>query len=487
MATLTFEELLAGRTADQIRERLFARLNVLEFPVTDFEPGAVVRTLVEMVAEAIADNVGLIIPRIAGGGFVDEADVDWLTLLAHENYEIEKIGASYTTQFVVLRFANGSGPVTKSAGDLVVEALSGNRYVLDETVTIPVGTLVFPGQDGIDYKAARFRAESPGAKYADAAGSIVRMITPLNGVSVVNSAPIFSPISQTGTGTGTLTLAGTPTGAARFQVRITGTGNNEIGALPQATFDYSLDGSSFVIGGLAVSTGVTLPGGTTIKFVNGSASPSFVEGDTYYFSAPGSPILTQGADEETRDALAKRMKARWPSLAEFPTADIYEQWARAASTEITKVTVVPDNTAATPGRVKIVIAGAVNPLATAAITAQAYIDARHPITDHPAVIAADFVPIEAAGVVVASARDLTTVQEAAQLAWQVYLASLPIGGTVRAAKLAQIIMDAGAVDFVYINVGPAGDASYLDYTVGDLEVPQASTTDLATLLTWTLA
>jgi hypothetical protein len=95
------------------------------------------------------------------------------------------------------------------------------------------------------------------------------------------------------------------------------------------------------------------------------------------------------------------------------------------------------------------------------------------------------VDIEAVGSVYVNARDLTRIQTAAQLAWQVYVASLPIGGTVRAAKLVQILMDLGAVDYFDVFIGPTGDVIYPDFTVASTEVMQAvAGTDLASLLTW---
>ncbi len=483
MALLTFQQLLGGLTQDQIRERLFGRLNRAGFPVTDFESGAVVRTMTEAAALEISDDVAGLVPRIAGGGFVGEADDDWLAVLAHENFAVDKIGASYTVETVKLYAALGVGPYTVAAGDLVVQALSGNRYILSAGGTIPVGTGVGVGPgavDGTDFKALLFKAESPGAQYADAAGSITRLLTPLPGVSAINSAPTFSVVAHAGNGTGTINLGGTPATPARFQLRITASGQADA-----ATFEYSQDGGGYLAGGTCASVGVVLPGGTVVAWTNGAANPSFVVGDTYNFSTPGSPIVVQGADEETSEALGARMMARWPSLAEVPTADIYEQWARAASTEVTKVTVTPNNSAATPGRTDIVIAGAVNPLSGAVGTVQAFIDQRAGITDHPVVAAATVVDIEAAGNVYVSARDLTQIQTDAQLAWQLYVASLPIGGTVRAAKLVQILMDAGAVDYFDLFIGPTGDVIYPDFTVASTEVMQAlAGTALAALLTW---
>jgi hypothetical protein len=480
MADLTLAQMLGVRTADEIRDRIFGRLNKDDFPITDFESGGVVRTITEAAAAGIAEDVTSLIPKIAGGGIPSLAVTDWLTLLAHEVYGTDRIGASSTVQLVKLKAALGVGPYTVSAGDLVVQAATGNRYILAQSGTIPIGTaLGFGGVAGVDYVSLQFKAESPGGKYADAAGSITKLVTPLPGVSASNEAPVFSVIGHSGAGTGTVTLSGTPSGPARFTLRISVQGQADA-----AEFDYSLDGGSYVPGGIAFSTGVILPGGTVVTFTDGT-NPSFLEGDTYTFSAPGSPIVVQGADEESNASLAKRLSARWPALAEITTSDLYEQWAFAASAEVTKVTVQPKNTEATPGRVQIVIAGAVNPLTSAVAVVQAYVDDRHPITDQPVVLAADVVDVSAIGEAHVYAKDLLRIQETAQLQWQEYLNEVAIGGTFRSAKLAQILMDAGAIDFRDLTVGPSGDASYEDYTLADTEVARANpiiTLDLD--LTW---
>ena len=471
---LTLDQLLATPTEDEIRESLLGRLHTKNLPITDFEPGAVVRTVIEVCAHGIASVAGKMIPRIAAGGLVEEADLEWLGLLAHQNYDVEHLGATYTVQQLRLQAAVGVGPYTVSAGDLVAESTSGNRYVLDEGGTVPLGT-------GSNPVTLNFKAESPGAAYADAPGTIIRLITPLPGVTVNNVAPTFSAVGHNGSGSGQITLSGTPAGNARFTLRITGSGQADA-----ATFNYSLNGAPEAIGGVGLSTGVTLPGGTVATFVNGGNNPSFVAGDTYTFSTPGSPVVAQGRDEETRDELARRMKARWAALSDNATAELYETWAREASADITKVTVRPANTALTPGRVEVIIAGAVNPLVGPVGTAQAYIDARAPITDHPVVVAADAVMISAVGQVDVYARDLARVQADAQNAWNAYLAGLPIGGSYYASRLAQILMNVGAIDAREILVGPVGEVIYYTNALGPYEVAQAHTTPLSSLLTWVI-
>jgi hypothetical protein len=470
VADLTLAQLLAAPTEEAIRERLFGRLHRKGFPVTDFESGAIVRSTVEVCAKGIADFVAGVIPLIAAGGFPSLASREWQDLLGPEVYDLTRQGATYTVQRLLLTAAPGTGPYTLAAGDLVAEAISGNRYVLAEGGTIPAGGWVPLG----------FRAESPGSQFSDAAGQITKLVTPLPGVSVVNSAPPFSDVVHVGTGTGTVAASGTPSSTARFTLRIKGGGQANA-----ATFEYSLDGQAYVTGGICSSTGIAVPRGITVTFTNGGVVPSFHEGDQYIFTAPGSPITTQGRDDETTTEFAARMQGRWPGLAEITIADIWEKWVREASAQVTKVTVRPSNSAAAPGRVQVLIAGAVNPLIAEVPIVQAYLNERHPTTDHPEVIAANTALFQVDGKAYVYEKDLDRIQLASQLAWQLYLDSVPIGGTVRVAKLAEILMALGAIDFRdLILIGPFGLTTGLELELDPTEVAEGDDVPMVSMLEW---
>lgn len=102
MALLTFAQLLGLPTATEVRDRLFALLNKDDFPITDYHVGAVVRTLAEASALAIADFILEARPRFVAGVFSQLAAGDWLTFLAAQNYNLERRQATYTVQSVTL-------------------------------------------------------------------------------------------------------------------------------------------------------------------------------------------------------------------------------------------------------------------------------------------------------------------------------------------------------------------------------------------------
>lgn len=483
MADLTLAQLLAARTLDQIRERLFARLNVAGFPITDFHSGGVERTSIEAAAEAIRDFVAFLLPVLAGGGLATEAAGDWLSLLGAHNYRLDRTPAEYTIQNVKLMVAPGAGPYPRTAGDLVVRAASGNRYILETGVTLPAG-----GVSG-DFVWGRFKAESPGSAYSDAAGTITELVTSLPGVSVSNAVDVgsFTGVAHAGTGSGTMSVSGTPTvSAARFTVRIL-----IGGAAGTATFEYSHDGGPWLTGGVTQIA----PAYTTIAVgVRVGFTGPLHAGDTYVFATPGSSIAVQGRDLESDEDYRARIIARWPALAEVGLSEIYELWAKEASPDVTQVTVTPGNSALTPGRVNILIAGFVNPLSGGTVTAvQNYISERAPITAVPVVTSASPEPIAVAGSVTVRSAELVTVQENAQALWDAYLRSLPMGeGTViRVAELAQALMDAGAVDFDDLRIGGPSDITYervtlIGTTIATGYVNPPTITGIKDMLTWVL-
>ncbi len=472
MASPALAVLLATPSPSAIKDKLLAGLNVDGFPITDFESGGAFRTLVEATGQAINDYSAQLVPEIAAGGFLDEAEGDWLTLLAAQLFQLERVLATYTVQLLKLTAAPGSGPYTVNPGDLVAQADSGNRYTLAAAGTIPLSGTV----------TLAFKAESPGAAYNDPAGQISRLLTALPGVSVLNEAPTFSDVALAGTGTGTVTPSapGGPPTQRTVSIAITLTG--QAGA---AEWSYSLDGGVYVAAGTVPAGFFDIAGGIRVTFANGAANPSFIAGDRYTFTTPGSPIDEQGRDDETDEALRARCRSRWSALSAVPSEEKYELWAGLASSQVTKVIAQPSETV--PGQIDVVIAGAVNPLGGGVVTAvQDYIDLRAGNVEDPVVVAATAVVIDVAGTVFfrGNADRLAEIQAAAQLAWNAYLAELPIGAVVYASELAQALMDAGALDVDLFTLEVMGAASF---ALASTEVAAGSATALSAALTWTPA
>lgn len=490
MAT-NLSDLLAELSRDQIKDLL---LSILQepgkaLPVTDWSPGSFAPQVVGMEADALEELVGVAMPAIIGGGFVDLADKDWIGLLARSEYNLDQIAATFTVQTITLTCVVGAGPYTINTGDLWVSSpTTGNRY----NNSAPPGGLPpgSPATNGTLTSAApltlSFRAESPGASFVDPAGTITKLITTLAGVTATNPAPDFSTPVQGANGTGTITPSRTSGGVTpatnAFQIRV-----DSSGVIGAGAWSYSINGGIAWIASGALPSSFALPGGTTITLANGAGSPAFVAGDVFSFSTPGSAIVAQGRDAETRDQLAARCKSRWPSLSDVPTNDKVQGWAfAAAGTLVNRVRVTPD--AIVPGQINVYLAGPTGMVSGATvILVRDYILARLGITEKVAVSSTTDVTIATTGTAFVSAARLLASQQAAQNAWDDYLASTGIADTVKASRLEQIIMDAMAGD-------PNADVSAIALTTGtpnitltsnQVAVPATGGGDIAHAIAWT--
>jgi hypothetical protein len=186
-----------------------------------------------------------------------------------------------------------------------------------------------------------------------------------------------------------------------------------------------------------------------------------------------------GADEESVGSVSNRCDGRWPDIETIGEEDRVSIWAKAASTEITRIRLDADPS--WPGGVLVTVAGVSGAVSGGAVTAaRAYIDDRQAITDLNTVQNASNLSIDATGTVTVPTEHLAAIQAAADDAWVSYLAGAQIGASVYVSELIQAIMDAGAIDAVVALSGadPNGNVA-----LSSNEVPIAGGS-LAAQLTW---
>ncbi len=250
------------------------------------------------------------------------------------------------------------------------------------------------------------------------------------------------------------------------------------------------DGSRYI-----AASGGTLSGGGTLSIDALAESPGAARGLVASLEVPLVGVTVQsaaikivalvpqyGSDEEGDAALMARADARWPDLDAIPDMDRVEEWARAASDEVTRVRLRADPVYA--GAVIVVVAGASGAITGGAVTAvQDYFDARDPITDMNTALNATNLAVDTTGTVRYpgdwGTEQLQAAKDAADEQWDDYLASTRIGDAVRRAELIQAIMDTGAVDTDATIVGAGGDDNL---ALGTDEVPIPG--DLPSDLTW---
>lgn len=451
--TPSLSSLLTTVSEQQAFQALLQYYQVAGFPTTTWEPGDIDETRMQAFAAAINAYVTNYLPAVAGGSLLDYAPnyPGWTALTAQQIYNLLQNAATNTAGTMTATNV-ATTPYAFSAGQLyAVFGTSGNRYINTSSGTIPAsGSLA-----GI-----AFQAENPGAAYNDPSNSgDITLVTPLPGVTMSNPAGSFSGITHTGSGTGTITLGGSPVGGHSVQVNITATS-----ASSPASVSYNLDGAPAVSVGQVSSFAV---GGTgiTVTLVNGASGTSWVQGDTYSFSTPGSWITSQGADAETDLALAQRCRNRWASLSLVPTASLYQLLAQSTpdvGAQVTQVSVVPD--LYVNNKINVIVSGPGGVLPSATISLiQNYITPRARGCDSPVVQSPTTEAITIAGTVTANASQLTNAQGAVTTALQDYVAGIPVNGTLRISAIIELIMlVSGVIDVTGLTI----NGSAVNLTLG---------------------
>jgi hypothetical protein len=465
----TLAELLTDPTQAQVEARIVAYLQDEGFPVTDWEVGGVERTRLKTWTKALVDLVTSTIPTITAGQFIDYATAAWMRLLAKQRYNLDYYEATRTTGLMTLTCAPTAGPHTVTAGTLIAKFSSGNRYV-----NTTGGVLSAGGTLELEWQSEEVNDSPAGKNYIDPSDGTVTLVTPLTGVTIANPASTFSedPVPVTdGTSTGTLNLSGTPSGQYQITVQIDVAGQAGV-----AEWSYSVNGGAFVEAGAVSSLADVGGSGITITLTNGSITPSFNEGDSFTFAAPGTWITEQGTDIEATAALASRCRNRWPSLAArtstSPTLGYYDLLAREASAQVTQTRVVTDGTI--NNKLYLVIAGQGGVLPLSVINdVQDFVDARVHITDYPVVVSPTTRAIELAGVLTVERAKRDAALAAAETAIRTYINSVGINGTVRLAALVDILMDIdGVIDIEGLTINGSAENLVLPVDAGAYELPQ---------------
>jgi len=135
------------------------------------------RTLTEAEAQALSDLAAKL-AQIAAGGFLDLAEGPWLALLAKSQFDVDPFPAIVTQGQVVLSDVAGAGPYTIQPNQLWFASISGYRFNNIGGGVLPKGGTL----------ALLVQAESPGAGWNVAVGTITTLSTPLPGVAVNNPA-----------------------------------------------------------------------------------------------------------------------------------------------------------------------------------------------------------------------------------------------------------------------------------------------------------
>jgi hypothetical protein len=500
----TLNDLLAEPSQDNVLDQeVLPELRYRKVRVTDWKEGGVYRGMAYVVAK-LRVEFRKVIAAIAAGGLPDYAfglvdppfgldATGWCDLVGEQFYGEPRIGATNTRRRITLTNATAIpyGPLV--AGSLtVVFPATGNRYILDETITIPGSGAVL----------ALFRSEfltdsQNGIQYNDPSGSSIVLVTSsYPGVTATNPAPTFSSVSQSGSGIGSVTPSGAPTGSHSVAVRIDSTGNAGAAQwstlLDNGTWTPQTGSSATNLGGFGIN----------ITLANNGGNPAFAAGAIYYFSTPGSDITQVGRDQETPQEYGARCKAKIPLIAiqlddvgnavpVSPTPSGYVLLARKASTQV-KIAFVTVGTV--NNEVRIYIAGQGALLDASVIAAvQSWFVSRSMLTDKPVTLSPTTGTVTLGGATVTVQQAFkASAQQSINRALALYFGGVDLGRPISVNPRidheyisALITTTPGVTNFTdtALTINGLAQDLQLPIVVGGYEIA-SWTQDISTALTW---
>lgn len=418
---LTLDQLLTPPDRDAIRTLLLRALQGVAYTqrTTGYAPGTV-------VASGVPTVDVLLVVKVVTAGQLGTAQVQvstdggvsfGATTTVPSNGQLSVSGTG-----VALVFANGPTGVTESFK-------VGNQFAIQLNVSSFQPTSWQPGSTGLTLLETDAQVTEDVYTLARviAAGGLLDYATDdwldLLGENLYNLSRLQGSFTK-----GSLVLTDT-TGAGPF-VQAAGSlwarsasgllyFNAAALTIPQnsnvtATFQAEQVGQRFNVGNATITTLVTALAGVTVNNPNPGS---------------GTWITVQGADVESDALYRSRCKARWGTLGTGPTAEVYDLWARTASTEVTRTTVRPSPTV--PGEVEVFLAGPSGPVSGGAETdVDDYIQPRVSLTNTVLVDSATAHPVTvtAAVYVRAGFETQAAIECAANL--DALFTALPVGGTL---------------------------------------------------------
>jgi uncharacterized phage protein gp47/JayE len=178
MATVSLASLLIQETKAALYAKGLQVASALGVPVTSWSPGDPTRSLYHYLAEVLATLEGVIALFVASG-FLDSATGAWLTLLAKQVFNVDRVDATFAGCPVTLTNAKG-GRYDVAIHEVVVKnSTTGALYWNTEAGTIPSGPAASVTLD--------FEAQEAGSDSSAAATEIDEMVTVYPGVTCSNA------------------------------------------------------------------------------------------------------------------------------------------------------------------------------------------------------------------------------------------------------------------------------------------------------------
>lgn len=176
----SLDDLTTPATRAEVEASIYAVMSVMGVNTTSWKPGAVVRTMI-VAGSIVLSAFSVLQAKIARSGFLELSVGDWLTLVAHYVYGVDRILATFATGEVTLT-NSGGGVYSGDAGDLIFSnSTTGKTY--RNTASFSLGAL---GTITIDVQASE-----QGSASTSAPGEIDTLTTPLLGVTCSNALAVI--------------------------------------------------------------------------------------------------------------------------------------------------------------------------------------------------------------------------------------------------------------------------------------------------------
>lgn len=177
--TISLDALITPLTRAEVQASIYQVLAAVGVNTTAWKPGGVVRTMIAGVSVVLSAQSQLQ-ALSTRSGFLELSEGDWLTLVAHYVYGVDRIEATFAEGEVTLTNAGG-GVYTLDPDDLVVaNPTTGKTYRNTGAVSLGASSsLTIP-----------VRATEDGSTSTSLPGTVTRLETTLLGVTVTNATAI---------------------------------------------------------------------------------------------------------------------------------------------------------------------------------------------------------------------------------------------------------------------------------------------------------
>lgn len=185
--TFSLADLLKPKTRDEVLAEMLSLADTFGLPTTAWQSGSVVRQILTLIAQKLAD-ASVVVVGIAGGGFGDFVSDTQAPLWAKQTFDVDIIEAEAATGAIDSVNASVTN-YTLQPGELIVaHATSGKLYRNQAVITIPAsGSLA-----GI-----AIAADETGTSSDAAPGAITVLVSNQIGVTVTNPAAVLGADLET--------------------------------------------------------------------------------------------------------------------------------------------------------------------------------------------------------------------------------------------------------------------------------------------------